>query len=224
MGVAMIGSVLFAIRQSWQADRRGLVQVVAIQLAVAAGTAGALLLLRAFLGDVLSAATRPSAAGVIIGVLTLLAVGSAASVLLIVATARQRTLGTKLDHHLIAMVLDRSSRTELADFEHPHFHDRLQRAVTASRQQPAMVVALLAAALQAALMVAAVTAVFIAMAWWLLPLTVLSALPALKAARDERVARYGLHVALGENRRLREYYERVLSGRDEAKEVRALDL
>ncbi|MFI6070063.1 ABC transporter ATP-binding protein [Actinoplanes sp. NPDC051343] len=228
----MTRSLLFTVRQCWYADRRGLIDVVVLQLAVAGGMAGALLLLRGLLTSLLSGSSAGGpglggSAGVgrlVAGMAVLVALGAAAGALQLVAAARQRVLGIRLDRHLIAAVLERSGRAGLADFEDPAFHDRLQRAVRASRQEPAMVVALLTALLQAALMVAAVAGIFVVMVWWLLPLTLLSALPAAKAARDERTARYGLHVALAENRRRREYYERVLSGRDDAKEVRALGL
>jgi ATP-binding cassette subfamily B protein len=216
--------LLFTIRQCWHADRRGLVQVIALQLAVAGGMAAALLMLRGLLADLLGGTGSAGITRPVAGIVVLVALGSVAGVLQIVGTARQRLLGAHLDRYLTAAVLERSSRADLADFEDPAFHDRLQRAVRASRQEPAMIVMLLTALLQAVLTVAAVAGVFLVMVWWLLPLTLLSVLPAAKAARDERVARFGLHVALAENRRLREYYERVLTGRDDAKEVRALDL
>src|SRR5690606_13457583 len=69
-----------------------------------------------------------------------------------------------------------------------------------------------------------VSAAFAVMAWWLLPFAALGAVPTLRAARAERDASYGLHRDLAENRRVREYFERLMTGRDEAKEVRALDL
>src|SRR5699024_6083447 len=121
-------------------------------------------------------------------------------------------------------VLRTANQEELPQFEHPDFHDRLKRAVFASRHELTAVVMLMTAAAQSLLMVVAVLGVFATLAWWLLPFALLSALPTLKAARDERNARFGLHYELSENRRVREYLEQVLTGRDEAKEIRALRL
>ncbi|MBZ6476395.1 ABC transporter ATP-binding protein [Streptomyces griseocarneus] len=154
----------------------------------------------------------------------LIVVGAIGGTVQIFTAARQRTLAAYVDRHVIALVLRAAARAELPQFEEPGFHDRLQRAVFASRSQPAMVVSTMAALLQAALTAAAVTAVFALMAWWLLPFAVLCSLPALRAARNERNARYGLHHDLAENRRVRDYLEHLLTGRDEAKEIRALDL
>jgi ATP-binding cassette subfamily B protein len=223
----VIPSLVFAVRQAWQADRLRVVQVVLIQCALAGGLAGLLLLVRGVLGDVFELTqgngTTPPGRFVLVIAVTV-AFGTAGSILQVLSTAGQRLLATKVDRHLIAQVLRTAGAARLAEFENPAFHDRLQRAVSASRHEPAMVVVMLAAMFEAVLTALAVSGAFIVMAWWLLPLTLLAALPVVKAARDERIARYGLHVALGENRRLREYYERLLSSRDDAKEVRALEL
>jgi ATP-binding cassette subfamily B protein len=145
-------------------------------------------------------------------------------VLRLFSSSRNRVLAAKADRHVISTVLASATKAELARFEDPVFHDALQRAVFASRSQPTMVVAMLVAASQAALTALAVGAAFVVMAWWLLPVAFLSALPVLRAARAERNAGYGLHRRLAEDRRVRQYVEQLLTGRDGAKEVRALDL
>ncbi|GAA2986446.1 ABC transporter ATP-binding protein [Actinokineospora diospyrosa] len=226
MSGGTVASAAFAVRLAWRAHRRGLIEVVAMQLITAIGLSVALLLLRAVVGDALTIVTgsAPAAGRLVPALLVVALIGSTGAVLTIISAARQRLLGAKLDRYLTSLVLAAADRAELERFEYPDFHDRLHRAVHASRSQPVIVITMLIAMLQAALTAVAIAVAFAAMAWWLLPFAVISVLPALKAARDERDAHYGLHRGLAENRRLREYYEHLLTGRDEAAEVRALDL
>jgi ATP-binding cassette subfamily B protein len=217
----------FAVRLVWRADRRRLIEVVAAQLASALGIMALILLVRNVFGTVLAAGSGPGAGGgrqAIVSVVIIVAIGSLGGVLRLFSSSRNRVLAAKADRHVISTVLASATRAELARFEDPVFHDALQRAVFASRSQPTMVVTMLVAASQAVLTVVAVGAAFALLAWWLLPFALLSALPVVRAARAERNAGYGLHRSLAEDRRVRQYVEQLLTGREGAKEVRALDL
>ncbi|MEU7023655.1 ABC transporter ATP-binding protein [Streptomyces sp. NPDC046203] len=223
---AMVSSAAFAVRLAWLADRRALVHVLVVQVLAAAGMAAALVVTQRVFGAVLTdgpaaAGRSPSLVPAVIGVLV---AGAAFGALRLSGTARMAVLTVKVDHLVASMVLEAAVAAELRQFEDPGFHDRLQRAVFASRRQPALAVVLLVTAFQAALTVLAVGGAFLFMAWWLLPLVLLSAVPALRAAGSQRGAHHDLHHGLSENRRLREYLERLLTGRDEAREIRALDL
>lgn len=217
-----------AVRMSWAADRSGVLIVVGLQLASAVGLAGALLLLRGMVDDVLTlgdgGGARVDLWTLVFGIMALVALGAAGGILHTLTGMRQQILTDRVDRHVISLVLRAAANTELWEFEDPNFHDRVQRAVYASRRRPATVVMMLVAMLQAALTVLAVAGVFITIAWWLLPLATLSALPLFKAARDQRNAVYALHHTLSENRRRRQYLEELLTSRDEAKEIRALNL
>ncbi|MER6561457.1 ABC transporter ATP-binding protein [Streptomyces sp. NPDC001027] len=219
----------FAVQLAWRADRRSLLQVLTAQCVSALGLVAVLLLLRQVVGGALTGAgagpASPPGAQVLIPVIAgVAALGTASGVLRVAAAARQRILAVKVDRYAVASVLRAADRAELARFEDPAFHDRLQRAVFASRSQPAMVVTALAGALQAMLTVCAVSGVLLMTVWWLLPLALMSVIPTLRASREERSAGYGLHRALSENRRARQYLERLLTGREEAKEIRSLHL
>ncbi|MDT0532009.1 ABC transporter ATP-binding protein [Micromonospora sp. DSM 115977] len=184
-----------------------------------------LLLLRHATGGALQqggpAATADSLVPLAVGMVAFAGLGGT---LRAIANTRQRVLMMQLDRHVVGLVLDAATRADITDFEDPDFHDRMQRAVFASRGQAVMVVTTVVAVVQTALALIAVTATFLLMAWWLLPFALISALPAVKAARDERRDSYGLNRDLAENRRKRQYLERLMTGRDEAKEIRALGL
>ncbi|TLQ43158.1 ABC transporter ATP-binding protein [Streptomyces marianii] len=219
----------FAAQLAWRADRRSLLQVLMAQLVSALGLLVVLLLVRHAIGGALPAvgggpASGPQQRWLIPLLAGMVALGTGAGVLRVIAAARQRILAVKVDQYAVAQVLRAANRAELAEFEDPVFHDRLQRAVFASRSQPTMVVTALIGALQAVLTVGAVGAVFALTVWWLFPLALLSTLPTLQASRKERSAGYDLHHSLSENRRARQYLERLLTGRDEAKEIRSLGL
>ncbi|MCN9243373.1 ABC transporter ATP-binding protein/permease [Streptomyces sp. RY43-2] len=222
----LLHSAVFAVRLAWLADRRALVHVIVVQVLSAMVMAGALVMTQQVFGAVL--ARGPAAAGrspvLVPAVIAALVVGAAVGALRLSGTARMAVLTVKVDRLVAGMVLEAAVAAELPRFEEPDFHDRLQRAVFASRRQPALAVILLVTAFQAALTVLAVGGAFVLMAWWLLPLVLLSAVPAIRAAGNERSAHHDMHHGLSENRRLREYLERLLTGRDEAKEIRALDL
>lgn len=181
---------MFAVRLAWQADRRSLLQVLVAQLATALGLMAVLLLIRHAVGGAVTqggpTTQAPQGEWLIAVIAGLVLLGTGAGILRAVAGARQRVLAVKVDRFALDIVLDAAGRAELPEFEDPAFHDRLQRAVFASRAQPAMVVTALAAGFQAVLTVVAVTAVFAVLVWWLLPFALLAVLPTLKAARDER--------------------------------------
>jgi ATP-binding cassette, subfamily B, bacterial len=222
----LIRTAAFAARLVWHADRRHLVGILAVQVVNAAGLAAVVLAVKhvteagAREGADLGAAGRTLLPILLVAV----AVASLNAILRTLAQSWQRVLATQTDRHIVGLVLRAASDAELLDFEDPAFYDRLQRATFASRAQPVVLVTGLIVILQALLTTLAIGATVVVMAWWLLPLCGLIPLPLIRAARRERDARFGLHRSLAENRRLREYLERVLTGRDEAKEIRAFGL
>jgi ATP-binding cassette subfamily B protein len=216
----------YAVKLVWRADRRGLLLVVGSQFGSALVLAGIVLLVRHVLDDAIALRTGSGEVGVqLIPVLAgAVALGTIGGVVRNLGNARQRVLALMVDRHIVGVVLHAATRTELPEFETPLFQDRLQRAVFASRTQPAQVITAMVAAIQAFVTVAAVFAVLAVLAWWLVPFALIAALPVARAARDERRAGYGLNHGLAENRRVRQYLERLLTGWQEAKEIRSLHL
>lgn len=197
--------------------------LAALHLLMAGGLAGVLLFVQTAVQG-LTGDTNDIRDDALPSLLIVLLLGSAAGVLRVVSMRIQRMLTVRVDRHTTAMVLRAAAHAELQEFENPEFHDQLQRAIFASRSKLGTLVTVIVAVVQTLLAAVAVASAFLAMAWWLLPLAVVSAVPVLKAARDDRNSRYELHHDLSESRRMREYLERLLTGRDEAKELRALKL
>jgi ATP-binding cassette subfamily B protein len=222
----LLRTTRFALRLVWDADRRHLVAIVAVQVVTAAGLAGLVLATKHLTEAGLSHGADLGAAGrnLIPLLLAVVAVGSLSGILRNLTQSWQRLLAAQTDRHIVDLVLRAAADAELLAFEDPAFYDRLQRATFASRAQPVVLVTGLVVIFQAVLSTLAVGGAVIVMAWWLLPLCALIPLPLIRAAKRERDARFGLHRSLAENRRVREYLERVLTGRDEAKEIRAFGL
>lgn len=222
----MIRTALFGVRLAWNADRTRLIGIVTAQLCMAVGLAAIVLAAH----RLSQAALRPGAdvsvtAGAVVPVLLVIVLlGSVNGILRHLVQSWQRVLAARTDQQVIAMALDAAGRTDLLRYEDPEFFDRLQRAVFVARTQPVLIVTGMVAILRVVLGSIAVGAALAVVAWWLLPLCALIPLPLIRAARRERDARLDLHRSLAENRRAREYLERLLTGRDEAKEIRAYDL
>jgi ATP-binding cassette subfamily B protein len=222
----LLRTTRFALRLVWDADRRHLVAIVAVQVVTAAGLAALVLATKHLAQAGLSGGADLGAAGrnLIPLLLAAVAVGSLSGILRNLTQSWQRVLAAQTDRHIVDLVLRAAADAELLAFEDPAFYDRLQRATFAARAQPVVLVTGLVVIFQAVLSTLAVGGAVIVMAWWLLPLCALIPLPLIRAAKRERDARFGLHRSLAENRRVREYLERVLTGRDEAKEIRAFGL
>jgi len=222
----LIRTTAFAARLVWRADRRHLIGILSVQVVNAAGLAALVLAIKHLTeAGVREGADLDTAGRTLLPILLVaVAIASVNAILRNLAQSWQRVLATHTDRHIVGLVLRAATDAELLDFEDPAFYDRLQRATFASRAQPVVLVTGLMVILQAVLTTLAIGATVLVMAWWLLPLCLLIPLPLIRAAKRERDARFGLHRSLAENRRLREYLERVLTGRDEAKEIRAFGL
>lgn len=218
---------IFAVHLAWQADRRLLTIVLIVQTVMACGLGAAVLITRNVLGQTsIQGATfeTVNATTLLPALISMMLLASTGAILRIVARACQQVLAVKVDRHIVASVLNSAAKAELPQCETPSFHDRIQRAVFSSRVQPMMMVTTSITVLQAFLSVIAIAVSFAAMAWWLLPLVLVTVFPVLQVAKDQRSASYAIHVKLAENRRQRQYLEHLLTGREEAKEVRAFNL
>jgi ATP-binding cassette subfamily B protein len=133
-------------------------------------------------------------------------------------------LGAKARQQSMQEVLDAAVAVELADLEDPDFYDRVNRAIASAEIQPMSVVRGLSALMQGFLSTLAIALVVARMAPWLLPLLALAALPTWWAGRRRRRENYAMQRELAETRRSVDYVQRVLTGRDEAKEVRSFGL
>jgi ATP-binding cassette subfamily B protein len=163
--------------------------------------------------------------GPVIPPLVGLAVATGASGLLSAAqTNLQRLLGVKLQFVTMESVVDVTTRVPLTEFEAPGFFDHLQRVKVNALMRPLTLVTGLVQVIGGGLAVVGLAAAVFVIAPLLLPILLAAAIPLGWLSRRSGQLEFRFAVQQAGARRLRSYLEAVLSGRDEAKEVRAFDL
>lgn len=215
-------AVAFVLSLAWQADRARLMLLLAVQLVAALGLGVALLVLRAVLGDALRLANdqgslRPVVTGMaLLGLAALLG-----SVLRVAGGALEQVLKLKAECVATDRVAATASSVELVEFDRSEFHDRVERAVRAAEQHATTLLTTAMTVVRMLTSLLAVSAAVALVTWWLLPVLLLAALPALHVAAERRRQDFSLQAELAENRRSRRYLLQLLSGRREAAELRA---
>ncbi len=121
-------------------------------------------------------------------------------------------------------VLETAVSAELEAFESPDFHDRLSRAREHSETSARQVVGGLVALLTIAASLVAVSAVLMTIAPVMVVVAIVAFVPLAVVGAVNSRRLYGLEYGLTEVDRDREYHARLLTGRLEAKEVRAFGL
>lgn len=218
----------FAFGLAWEADRRRLLLVLGLQVLQSVGLGLALLALRQALGSVLALATEGEAdvrsSELALSVGALLGLGFLGAVMGAVVSAHQPVLGLKIQRDATERLVQAATAAELLDFERPEFHDRVERSVWAAELHAPSMWSMAVSALRTALTTLGVAIALIVMAWWLMPLLLVAAVPSLRVALARQRGEFALQLALMENWRVRSYLLEILTGRDEAKEVRAFGL
>jgi ATP-binding cassette, subfamily B, bacterial len=155
-----------------------------------------------------------------------LAVGAVSTVLFVASAVqreRQEILGEVVARHVEEKLLDVATAVDLAAFDDPAFHNRLERARIA-RGQPMNLVFGISGLAKAAIGVVGVTIALVAIEPVLIPMIAVVFLPAWLVAsrRGEHFFRFFWRMTPKD--RERGYLASVLTERDTAKEVRAFGL
>ncbi|WP_432561328.1 ABC transporter ATP-binding protein [Kineococcus sp. SYSU DK003] len=220
--------VVEALRLCWSARRRDLVLVFGVQLLGSALLAVQVLVGREALtrvlgggsgggdGDLVSAAAGP--------LLALAAVSVVAGFAGAVRGQRMRLLSEAVQRAVWRRVLDTTTRVGLERFDDPEFYDRLQRVSTNAVSRPVGVAQGLVGILGGL-----VGSVGLVLALWsiqplLLPVLVLAGVPVFLVSRRGGRLEFDFAVAQSSAYRVRTYLRSALTGRREAKEVRAYGL
>ena len=214
-----------AIRMTWAAGPRLFVLMGLLQVFVAVGVVVQLVIGKQILDELLSSDRTTAAYGDALPYLVAL---FALTVSLGIANAVQKEQATVLGELVSRLaynrVLDVAEAVELKAFESPAFFDRLQRAVRNGANRPFQMVNGVTGLASSALTVGALIVALTLLSPILLPLTLLSALPIWLARLRNSRALYDFFVETTKIDRERFYLLSTLTGRDEAKEVRAFGL
>ena len=208
----------------WRTSRSRFVLTAVVQLLLATAVALQLVAGRDALALVLSASGSGRPLGDIAGpVIFFGAVTAGLHLLRAVETLVVERLRMQVSHAALGEVLDVAAAVDLEAFETSSFFDTAQRATLSARDRPWATVNALIGLVGSVLGFVARGSVLASLEPLLVPFVVIATLPGLFVDRRLRTARYRLHLKLLQDSRQEDYLVRVLTGRDEAKEVRSFN-
>jgi ATP-binding cassette subfamily B protein len=213
-----------AVRLVAAAGRRQLIVMLAMEAASAVLLGIGVLLAR----DVLQAVLDADKAGsgwrdVLPSLAGLAAVSVATTVASAIARRQDQMLAELVSRHAWARILDVTCSAELAAFDDAGFHDLIMRAQRGAFQAGQVVRGLLGLAQAATGVVAGLIALAVLQPL-LLPVCAVAAVPSVWLARRRSRSYYGFAFRMTARDRERAYLASLLSERDAAKEIRAMDL
>ena len=213
-----------ALSIAWTAGRGDLLLSTALQVAGGLGLAGLLLIGRSALEEVLDAVTSSgSISDILPWVIAISLVAAGQSLAGALQRERQQILGEVVGRYVEGRVLDVTGAADLAMFDDPEFHNRVQRIQSSGHQALNMIFGL-SGLFRAVVGVAAALVAIVAVAPALLPLLALVVLPAWFAASRRGEAFHKFFWKMTPRDRERHYLAGLLQSRNSAKEVRAFGL
>ncbi|WP_169813719.1 ABC transporter ATP-binding protein [Nocardia pseudobrasiliensis] len=222
--VETVGVVGFAWGLALQADRARFVLVIVLQLVQSLGLGAGLLALRSVLGGVVSTNGALHLSTVASGLITIALISLGSTTIGLMSSTLRQVLDLKTSALASDRVAQAVTAADLRMFDDSAFHDRVDQAVWAARDYAAHLTTLTIMVATTVLRLLGVIAAVALMAWWLLPMLLIAAAPAIQVAVQRQRGDFSMRLELMENRRMLEYLLRLLTDRDTAKEVRAFDL
>lgn len=216
------GIVLRALQLTWSASRRGFVTAAFLQVLGALAASALVVVGQLALGAILGIDRGTTAVDGLAGVVVLLAVvtavGAAASTL---QQQQQRLLSEEVSVAAWRRLLDVTGRVALEFYESPQFYDQLQRVRTNAIVRPITVTTAVFGMIGGAAGTIGLLVVLLAIEPLLVPVLVLSAVPSVLLSRRASRTEFRFASDVAPTYRARDYLRITLTGRDEAKEVRA---
>ncbi|MDQ6726630.1 MAG: ABC transporter ATP-binding protein/permease [Actinomycetota bacterium] len=214
-----------SVRLCYRAARREFVSSVTLQLLAGVATAAQLLLAKQVLSAVLSSRNTGGGFAGVVPQLVALAVVSALVSFAGMAKSEQERLITELtSRHAVGQVLEVATAVDLLAYERPSFHNRLQRAMVNGELRPSQMASGVVGILSSLFAIAGIGAALLLLQPIFLLLVVLAYVPAWLASLMASRASHEFSIEQTERDRSRFYIRQILSGKDEAKEVRAFNL
>jgi ATP-binding cassette subfamily B protein len=213
-----------ALRLVWSAARRQLMLSLALQTVGSASLAAQVLIAKQLLAKLLADNTTKDFSSTVPSIVLLAAVLAVASVTTILRTELQRLLAEMVGRLATQQVVDASCRADLARFEDPRFHDRLQRAIVNANIRPLQMTNGLMSVGSSALGVVAVGVALLTIEPLFFALGVLAAVLLILTRLGVGRALYRFAVEQTPTDRQRNYIQFLLVDKDPAKEIRAYEL
>lgn len=205
----------------WASGRREFLLTSAIQLVAAAAGGVQLLVAQRALGAVIDG---PSLRRIIPWLLVIGATDALFQALRIIEREKSQLLGELVSRRAMGRLLSAATAAELILFEDSEFHDRLRRAQAQGQYRGLQLVRGLLGMFGGLIAAVGVGVALASMQPFLVPFLLLGAVPLAVSSRLNSRDSYGFAFSLTTNDRQRGYLQQLMTGRDEAKEVRAFNL
>jgi ATP-binding cassette subfamily B protein len=214
----------YAVRLTMAAGRREFLTSTGLQIASGIALGSTLVVGQQVLQALLEVETAGGGFGSLVPSVALLALLTAASMFAgAFQREQQEILGELVSRHMQTQTLDVAAKVDLLSFERPEFHNRLQR-VRSSVQQPLNMVFGISGLSSALIGVVGVALALVAIEPLIVPMVLVVLLPAWMTASRRGQSFWRYFWRMTPKDRERDYLGRLLTGRDEAKEVRAFGL
>lgn len=215
--------VRFSIANVWESARWPFLALAGAQLFSATLLAAQVLVVQQLLAAILT--VPDSGVSVVVWPIAAMALLTAiTAVLSSMQTSLSRYVGENVVRQMWESVLDVSTGVELQRYEDPEFFDRLERVRSSALMRPLQVTNGVISAIGALLAGIGLAATLFVLNAWLVPLLIVGGIPLLLTSRHESRLEFRFNVAQTQAVRRRTYVSLLLSGHDEAKEVRAFAL
>lgn len=211
-----------ALRLTWQANRRGFLIAASLQIVGALSISAVVVVGQLALTSILGAQRGSADVRKLALLVVLLAVVTAASsAAATFQQQHQRLLSEEVSISAWRRLLDVTGRVELELYESPRFYDQLQRVQGNALLRPITVTMSLFGLIGGAAGTVGLLLVLLAIDPLLVPLLILAGIPSVLLSRWASRLEFRFAAATAPVYRARDYLRKVLTGRDEAKEIRA---
>ncbi len=218
------GLLVGAFRLVWSAAPGQLALNVALQVVGSLALAVQVLVAKGLLTKLLADNSSKDFSSVIPSIVLLVVALGVASVAGIVRAEVQRLLAELVARSAMQQVVDTASRADLARFEDPAFHDRLQRAIVNASIRPLQMTTGLLALGTAISGVVAIGIVLAVIEPLFFVLALVAAVPVTLSSMRVGRALYQFAIDQTPTDRERTYIQMLLVDKDPAKEIRAYEL
>lgn len=215
--------IRYSVSLVWDAARAPFIALTGLQLVNAGLLAAQVLAIQWVLDGILHLAERGSA-GVIVPVVLLSVLTAATAVTGAIQGSLSRFVGESVARSMWQRVLDVATGVGLRQFENASFFDRLERVRDSALTRPFQVTNGVISCIGAVAAGIGLGATLFSFNPLLVPLILVSGVPLLFTSRQESRMEFRFNVEQTPPVRLRTYLSYLLTGRDEAKEVRAYGL
>jgi ATP-binding cassette subfamily B protein len=208
----------------WRSARRAFIGTIVLNAFSGALLLVELVVLKVVLGRFVDVGDSASVGRLAVPVAVFIAGLAIGGVIAAVSNQLSWLAGEQVAREVQGLVGEAASRAALIDFEHPAFHDRLERTMTNIVDRPYGVVMSLSGLMTSAFGALAAAIALIVISPPLALISVVAALPLVIVSMKVGRLTWSFEVETTENERRREYMLSLLTSKSPAKEIRSFNL